>query len=67
MISKERIDQISKDILEKSSFTFENGSTAFELLAYKILSDRQRAIKPVDENESKDKIGYYIEPNYSFE
>ncbi|MBT9035202.1 N-6 DNA methylase [Lactobacillus delbrueckii subsp. bulgaricus] len=67
MISKERIDQISKDILEKSSFTFENGSTAFELLAYKILSDRQRAIKPVDENESRDKIGYYIEPNYSFE
>lgn len=67
MISKEKIDQISKDILEKSSVTFENGSTAFELLAYKILSDRQKAIKPVDENESKDKIGYYIEPNYLFE
>lgn len=67
MVSKERIDQISKDILESSGFAFENRSTAFELLAYKILSDRQRAIKPVDENESKDKIGYYIEPNYSFE
>ena len=67
MISEERIDQISKDILESSGFAFENRSTAFELLAYKILSDRQRAIKPVDENESKDKIGYYIEPNYSFE
>ncbi|GHN37482.1 putative type I site-specific deoxyribonuclease [Lactobacillus delbrueckii] len=67
MVSKERIDQISKDILESSGFTFENRSTAFELLAYKILSDRQRAIKPIDENESKDKIGYYIEPNYSFE
>lgn len=67
MISEERIDQISKDLLESSGFAFENRSTAFELLAYKILSDRQRAIKPVDENESKDKIGYYIEPNYSFE
>lgn len=67
MISKEKIDQISKDVLESSGFAFENRSTAFELLAYKILSDRQRAIKPVDENESKDKIGYYIEPNYSFE
>lgn len=67
MVSKERIDQISKDILESSGFAFENRSTAFELLAYKILSDRQLAIKPVDENESKDKIGYYIEPNYSFE
>ncbi|MCD5531397.1 N-6 DNA methylase [Lactobacillus delbrueckii subsp. lactis] len=67
MISKEKIDQISKDILESSGFALENRSTAFELLAYKILSDRQRAIKPVDENESKDKIGYYIEPNYSFE
>ncbi|MCD5561985.1 N-6 DNA methylase [Lactobacillus delbrueckii] len=67
MISKEKIDQISKDILEKSSVTFENGSTVFGLLAYKILSDRQKAIKPVDENESKDKIGYYIEPNYLFE
>lgn len=68
MISKEKIDQISKDLLESSGFAFENRSIqAFELLAYKILSDRQRAIKPVDENESKDKIGYYIEPNYSFE
>lgn len=67
MISKEKIDQISKDILEKSSVTFENGSTAFGLVAYKILSDRQKATKPVDENESKDKIGYYIEPNYLFE
>lgn len=67
MISKEKIDQISKDILEKSSVTFENGSTAFGLVVYKILSDRQKAIKPVDEAESKDKIGYYIEPNYLFE
>lgn len=67
MISKEKIDQISKDILEKSSVTFENGSTAFGLVAYKILSDRQKAIKPVDEDESKDKIGYYIEPDYLFE
>lgn len=67
MISKERIDQISKDIFESSGFAFGNRGTAFELLAYKILSDRQRAIKPVDENESKDKIGYYIEPNYLFE
>ena len=67
MISEERIDQISKDLLESSGFAFENRSTAFELLAYKILSDRQRAIKPVDENESKNKIGYYIEPNYLFE
>lgn len=67
MISKERIDQISKDIFESSRFAFGNRGTAFELLAYKILSDRQRAIKPVDENESKDKIGYYIEPNYLFE
>lgn len=67
MISKEKIDQISKEILESSGFALENRSTAFELLAYKILSDRQRAIKSVDENESKDKIGYYIEPNYSFE
>lgn len=67
MISKERIDQISKDIFESSGFAFGNRGTAFELLAYKIQSDRQRAIKPVDENESKDKIGYYIEPNYLFE
>lgn len=67
MISKEKIDQISKDILEKSNVTFENGSTAFGLVAYKILSDRQKAIKPVDEDESKDKIGYHIEPNYLFE
>lgn len=67
MISKERIDQISKEILERNSFAFENGSATFGIVAYKILSDRQRAIKPVDENESKDKIGYYIEPNYLFE
>lgn len=67
MISKEKIDQISKEILERSGFAFRNGSTTFELLTYKILSDRQRAIKPVDEDESKDKIGYYIVPDYLYE
>lgn len=59
-----KLQKLRKDLQALNEVRY---STVLGLLAYKILSDRQRALNLKDEPATKERLGYYINPDNYFD